>query len=251
MGGGAGRVWIVTENVQIERQHLLEEITQSADLKYQAAMASTVAPTGAQVYGVRVPRLREIARDWWREHQKIARAELLALVEALWAGGSREERQLVIFLLERFKRWIPTLTWADFDRWRLDLDNWETTDGMAQWVFGRWLLADPDARLHHLRDLIADEDVWSRRLALVATVWLNRGRKDLSFPNLTLELVDQVKEERHPMITKAVSWALRGMIKKHPQRVAAYLAENRAVLPPHAVREVENKLRTGLKSGKG
>ncbi len=240
----------MTIDIRSERQHLLAQFTQSVDPKYQAAMAGTVAPTGSRVYGVRVPRLREIARGWWRDHKDISREDLLALVEALWAGGSREERQLVIFLLERFKRWIPTLTWADFDRWRHDLDNWETTDGMAQWVFGRWLLANPDARLHHLRNLIADEDVWSRRLALIATVWLNRGRKDLSFPDLTLELVDQVKDERHPMITKAVSWALRGLIKKHPQRVAAYLGANREMLAPHAVREVDNKLRTGPKSGK-
>ena len=41
------------------------------------------------------------------------------------------------------------------------------------------------------------------------------------------------------MITKAVSWALREMTKKHPDQVAAYV-----------VREVSNKLRTGLKSGK-
>ncbi len=241
----------MSTDAQAERHRLLNRVVQFVDPQYQAAMTGMVAPTTARVYGVRVPRLREIARDWWREHKTILRDDLLSVVEALWAGGSREERQIAIFLLVRYKRWIPDLTWAHFDRWRRDLDNWETTDGMAQWVFGRWLLADPDARLHHLRDLIADEDLWSRRLALVATVWLNRGRKDLSFPDLTLEMVDRVKEERHPMITKAVSWALRGLIPKHPQRVAAYLDENRAALAPHAVREVENKLRTGLKSGKG
>jgi len=236
-------------DIPTEHQRFLNQIAQFVDPKYQAAMAGTVAPTGARVYGVRVPRLREIARNWWRAHRKIARDDLLAIVEALWAGGSREERQLAIFLLERYKRWIPDLTWTHFDRWRRDLDNWETTDGMAQWVFGRWLLADPAARLHHLHDLIADADVWSRRLALVATVWLNRGRKDLSFPDLTLELVDRVKDERQPMITKAVSWALRGLIPKHPKQVAAYLDANREMLPAHAVREVDNKLRTGLKSG--
>lgn len=242
----------MSTDTQAERQRLLDQITQFVDPKYRAAMTGVVAPTTARVYGVRVPRLREIARDWWREHKKmIDRDDLLALVEALWDGASREERQIAIFLLERYKRWIPDLTWAHFDRWRRDLDNWETTDGMAQWVFGRWLLADPDARFYHLYDLIADEDLWSRRLALVATVWLNRGRKDLSFPDLTLELVDRVKEERHPMITKAVSWALRGLVKKQPLRVATYLDANRALLPAHAVREVDNKLRTGLKSGKG
>ncbi len=52
------------------------------------------------------------------------------------------------------------------------------------------------------------------------------------------------------MITKAVSWALREMTKSHPGQVAAYLEENRKALAAHVVREVNNKLRTGLKSGK-
>ena len=52
------------------------------------------------------------------------------------------------------------------------------------------------------------------------------------------------------MITKAVSWALREMTKTHPDQVAAYLEENQEVLAAHVVREVNNKLRTGLKSGK-
>ena len=52
------------------------------------------------------------------------------------------------------------------------------------------------------------------------------------------------------MITKAVSWALRTMIKLYPDRVAAYLDDNGDVLPGHAVREVRNKLETGLKSGR-
>lgn len=41
------------------------------------------------------------------------------------------------------------------------------------------------------------------------------------------------------------------MTKTHPDQVAAYLEDNRDVLAAHIVREVDNKLRTGLKSGKG
>jgi 3-methyladenine DNA glycosylase AlkD len=52
------------------------------------------------------------------------------------------------------------------------------------------------------------------------------------------------------MITKAISWTLRELAKKHADQVAAYLEENRQVLAGHVVREVSNKLRTGLKGGK-
>jgi 3-methyladenine DNA glycosylase AlkD len=236
-------------DVEAERQHLLEQVARHVDPEHQAGMSMAV-PTGLKMYGVKVPHLREIARAWQSAHRKIAHEELIALVEALWAGESREELVLALELLQRYKRWIPDLTWAHFERWRRRLDNWEVTDVLGVRILGAWALEDPDGRLGHLRDLIADEDVWSRRLALVATTWLNRGRQGVSFPDFTLELIERVKEERQPMITKAVSWALREASKRHPEQVAAYLEGNREVLAAHVVREVDNKLRTGLKSGR-
>jgi 3-methyladenine DNA glycosylase AlkD len=235
-------------DVAAEREAILNRILSRADPDHREGMRIAVQ-THLQMYGVRVPALREIAKTWYQANKDVARDDFMALIEALWVGASREERMVAIYLLIHFKRWIPDLTWDHFVRWTRDLDNWEINDGLAQWVLGRWLLDDPDARLDHLWDLIADEDVWKRRLALIATVWLNRGRKDVSYPELTLAFVDRAKADRHPMITKAVSWALRVMGTKHPERVAAYVEGNRDVLAGHVVREVENKLRTGLKSG--
>ncbi len=233
-------------DIEAERQQLLEQIRQRADPEYQATVKRTV-PTGLKVYGLRVPQLRDIARAWGRDHKQIAHDDLVALVDSLWNGESREERMLFTYLLEHYKPLVPALTRAHFAGWRQSLDNWEMTDGLG-WVMALWLLGDPDTRLDYLGELIADEDVWSRRLALVVTTPINRGHTDFTIPDLTLELVDRVKEERHPMITKAISWALREMTKSHPDRVAAYLEENREVLAAHVVREVNNKLRTGLKT---
>jgi 3-methyladenine DNA glycosylase AlkD len=235
-------------DIEAEGQQLLEQIRRHADPEYQATVRRTV-PTGLKVYGLRVPQLRGIVRTWIRDHKQVTCHDLVALVEALWNGESREERMLVTYLFEHYKHCAPDLTRMHFERWRRDLDNWEVTDGLG-WVLALWLLADPDTRLDYLWGLIADEDVWSRRLALVATVPINQGHTGFTIPDQTLELVDQVKEERHPMITKAVSWALREMTKSHPDQVATYLEENQEVLAAHVVREVNNKLRTGLKSGK-
>ena len=233
---------------ETEARLLLDRVREQADPEYRAGHDQT-APTTLEVYGVRVPELRKIAGAWYRAHKHIARQDLVALVETLWGGGSREERVLATILLEHYKRWVPDLSKSHFDRWRRTLDSWEITDGLG-WTLAEWVAGDPDARLDYLRDLIADEDVWSRRLALVTTARINRGKMGFTVPDLTLELLDRVKEERHPMITKAVSWALRELTKTHRERVSAYLEENRDVLARHVVREVDNKLRTGLKSGK-
>lgn len=236
-------------DVQTEIQAFVRQFEAEADDDYKTGMR-TVAHTERVMYGVRVPQLRAIAKGWCQVHPEIERADLLSIIEALWAGQSREEQALALELLRRHPHQIPALHWNHFDRWRQHLDGWELTDALGVHIFGRWMLADPIDRLPYLQLLIHEDDLWSRRLAIVSTVWLNRSQKDLSFPSLTLDLLDRVKVEREPMITKAISWALRELTKKHPDRVADYVDANDGVLAAHVLREVRNKLRTGVKSGK-
>ena len=70
-------------DVATERQHLLDQIGQRVNPRHQAKM-SMVVPTGLEMYGVRVPQVREIARAWQHAHKKVAREHLVALVEVLW-----------------------------------------------------------------------------------------------------------------------------------------------------------------------
>jgi 3-methyladenine DNA glycosylase AlkD len=229
-----------------EKQALLEQVRARADADYLNGKRH-VLPGETEVIGARVPDLRMIAEDWQRSHAEIDSETLLALVGALWEGQTREECLLALFLLERYQRVIPLIGWERFDRWRKDLNNWELTDYLAQKIFGEWLLSDPESRLDHLWELIEAPDVWSRRMALVATTWLNRGRADVSFPDLTLQLVDRVREDRHPMITKAVSWALRELSKRYPEQVWCYVNENRDELAADVIREVVRKIKTSRK----
>jgi 3-methyladenine DNA glycosylase AlkD len=232
-----------------ETAYLLEQIEHHIDPDRRGVVDRT-APTELKVYGVKVPELRKIAKAWYRAHKDVARDDLFALVEMLWESGSREERGIAFHLLEHFDRWVPDLPRAHLDRWRRDLDSWVETDGLG-WMLAVWLAGAPDARLDYLWDLIEDEDIWSRRLALVPLARINRGKLGFTALDTTLRLIDRVKEERHPMITKAVSWVLRETTKTHRDAVAAYVEENRDMLASHVVREVENKLHTGLKSGRG
>lgn len=56
--------------------------------------------------------------------------------------------------------------------------------------------------------------------------------------------------EKDILITKAISWLLRSLIKHHKYAVQEFLDENHEQLPPIAVRETIQKLKTGRKSAK-
>jgi len=126
-------------DVSLEHRALLQQIQEMADAEHRQGMSMAV-PTRLQMYGVRVPQLRHLAHRWQKAHPDANRQEVWALVEALWQADSREEHMLACYLLEHHKRWIPHLTWADFERWRRGVDNWEVSDGLSQWVMvaGFW-----------------------------------------------------------------------------------------------------------------
>jgi 3-methyladenine DNA glycosylase AlkD len=189
-----------------------------------------------------VVTLREIAQDWQRAHPKIPSEPLFTLVEALWNAGSREARLVALYMLESYPRHIPALGQDRLDCWRHDLDSRRLTDTLAQTVFGAWLLANPAHRFGHLWDQLIWGDVWNRRLALMATIPLNRARADVSHPGVTLFLVDQVKDARKSVVTEAVVRALQALGEKRPTVVLAYVDANCHVLVPTVIRDVETAL---------
>jgi 3-methyladenine DNA glycosylase AlkD len=103
--------------------------------------------------------------------------------------------------------------------------------------------------LDDLRRWAAADDRWWRRAALVSTVPLNNSaRGGQGDAKRTLAVCDYLRSDRDDMVVKAMSWALRELAKKEPRRVAAYLHKHRDELAPRVLREVSNKLHTGLKN---
>ena len=236
-------------DVHVEKTNLLREIQAQADPQYESVIRRSV-PSSLEVYGLRVFEIRNIVRSWRSQHKDAGLDDLFALVEALWARPSREERLVALELLQHYPDSIRQLSWEHFHHWRRDLDSWELTDVLGLGVLGVWVAADREHRAQRLWDLTADEHVWSRRLGLVGGIGLHRAQQTVECAKLALQMVDQVKEDRHPAITKAVSWALRALGTRHPQEVLAYLEENEDLLARHIVREVTNKLTTGRKDGR-
>ena len=76
-----------------------------------------------------------------------------------------------------------------------------------------------------------------------------RTHADKRLADFAIHTVELLKSEKDILITKAISWVLRTMIKYHRKTVEIYIKENETTLPPFAIRETRVKLKTGRKSG--
>jgi 3-methyladenine DNA glycosylase AlkD len=65
---------------------------------------------------------------------------------------------------------------------------------------------------------------------------------------MAIENIDRLKAEKEILITKAISWLLRSMVKHHRKLVEDYISEYNDTLPRIAVRETQVKLSTGRKT---
>ncbi len=139
---------------------------------------------------------------------------------------------------------------AEVERLGEGIDNWADIDSFGCYVSGpAWRAGNIDDSAICAWAHSAD---WAwRRAALVSTVALNsKARGGAGDADRTLAVCQMLIADRHDMVVKAVSWALRELAKRDAESVRRFLVDRRGELAPRVVREVNNKLVTGLKNPK-
>lgn len=201
--------------------------------------------TPRRVLGVKTERLRALARAAARPAPPDADA--LAALDALYAGDTFEERLLAGHLLHSLPALRRTLALARLRGWLAGLTGWTEIDTTCQsgWraheLLSRWGEWQP-----FLDRCAADANPGLRRASLVLLVAPLREhpRGDLRLRDQAFATVARLQAERSALITKAISWELRTLLKHHAAEVVAFV-EAHPALPAHAVRETRRKLETG------
>lgn len=199
-------------------------------------------------YRIRVPHLRELLKAWKQERgTDISFEEWWEVVDDFYHRPSIDARCFAGMLIAAFPTFRRELPLEQLECWLGELAGWKEVDNTCQSSFtAADLLAEWPAWQSFLRRLAVDENINKRRASLVLLVKPNRTGHPQIF-KFAIEQVEQLKIERDPFITKAVSWVLRTAVKHHGVAVETYVDAHQASLPAIAVRETRRKIRTGKK----
>jgi 3-methyladenine DNA glycosylase AlkD len=185
-------------------------------------------------YGATVPEIRRAAADFARMHPDLTRAELRAIVRALYATDRYEYRSVAIALLGRFEAhlresdlpWLVGLVRAS--------DTWTHVDWLATDVIGGVVERYP-AGLKRLPAWARDASFWVRRTALLAQVrMLSRGEGNF---DLFARLASGMLDEREFFIRKAIGWVLRETSKERPALAFGFLRDHRDAVSALSLQE--------------
>ena len=186
--------------------------------------------------------IRRIRRDASRKLIKAPPRDVLALALKLVRGGL-PQRCVAYELVSHHKSALASLGQNELERLGENLDRWEAVDTFACYLSGpAWRDGQiPDALVHQWA---RSPDRWWRRASLVSTVPLSRAGQSRQ----TLRVCRMLSSYRDDMVVKALSWALRELAKRDPEAVIDFLAQYSKILAARVLREVRNKLATGLKN---
>jgi 3-methyladenine DNA glycosylase AlkD len=128
------------------------------------------------------------------------------------------------------------------------IDSWAAVDTFACYLSGpAWREGQVPDRV--IQRWAKSKDRWWRRAALASTVPLNnRARGGLGDAARTLGVCAMLVADRDDMVVKAMSWALRELAKRDAKAVRGFMKQHSGKLATRVVREVGNKLKTGLKN---
>jgi 3-methyladenine DNA glycosylase AlkD len=217
-----------------------KELKSMADPE-KAAIMQRFFKTGPSQYGegdifigVMVPQSRLVAKKfnqlpvgevrtllYSRVHEERLVALLILARRYSSASSSREKEQIVKFYLEHIKQ----------------VNNWDLVDLSAPSILGAHLV-DRDDRRRLLYRLAGSENVWERRIAIVATHHFIRNG-DFSD---TLKIAEMLLQDRHDLIHKAVGWMLREVGKRDAAAEEEFLEKHCSVMPRTMLRYAIERL---------
>jgi 3-methyladenine DNA glycosylase AlkD len=187
--------------------------------------------------GVQVPDSRKIVR-------KYANIPLDNTLDLL-RSKIHEERLIALLIMVEKAKWAKIFERETLFKKYLEnilyINNWDLVDLSADKIVGSYLFEKPKDILY---SLAASENLWERRIAVMATFdFIKKG-----FYEDTLKLAKILLNDRHDLIHKAVGWMLREIGKRCSQEVLEqFLLANYKQMPRTMLRYAIERLPEDLR----
>ncbi len=220
-----------TEHISYKR---IEKALQKAGNKEKAVFLKRFFKTekgqygyGDEFIGVTVPVQRSIARMYIDTPEpdltfllasKIHEYRLTALIILVYQfnrGNPLTRKKIYSYYLSKTKR----------------INNWDLVDASARDIVGEYLLDHPIEK-KILHKLVKSENLWERRIAIVAT-WAFIRKNQYED---TLRLSRLLLTDTHDLIHKAVGWMLREVGKRDRESLVLFLNAHAHEMPRTALR---------------
>jgi 3-methyladenine DNA glycosylase AlkD len=185
---------------------------------------------GDKFLGLTVPAMRRVAR----QYSSLTPEESAKLLASPWHECRAVALEILVMQYEAARKRGDNKAASSHVRFYLahrgGVNNWDLVDGSAPYLLGDHLIGRADRGI--LLRLARSRKLWERRIAMVSCLALIRAG-DLDDP---LKIAEQLLDDEHDLMHKAVGWMLREVGKQSPKALAGFLNRHGDRMPRTALR---------------
>lgn len=229
-------------------QELLLQIKAHAGKGTSYSGSDSYFSSGHFYFSVSVPIKRKIAKEWVKIHKDISVSEFVSLLDSLFAGASYEEKTIAGLLLGYLPNQRKEINPNKLEEWLEYLQGWAEVDSLCQSNFtAEEMILNWTVWNQMIQRFVNSTSMSKKRASLVLLTGPVAHTDNKVLAELAFKDIKKLQGEKDILITKAVSWLLRSLVKYHEEEVARFIDKNQQTLPKIAIRETKNKLVTGRK----
>jgi 3-methyladenine DNA glycosylase AlkD len=221
--------------------HIRSELAARADPRIREG-ARNFSREPVDLWGVRAPDVKQIARTAYREVKVWPLAQRDEFMDGLWKSGKLEEAGIAIYVYRRFGKQCGAREFRLFTSW-VDryVTNWAACDGVSSWLLAACVENEP-ALTRRLPAWTRSRNRWKRRAAIVSLLQeAKQGRHTAK----VLGIAERLLSDADDMVQKGVGWVLKETYPKKPREVVAFLKPRAAAAPRMVLRIAAEKMSPG------
>lgn len=226
----------IIDKIRTELRHSIDEKT--------LATSQNFFKEKIKLYGVKVPTVNKISREYFKLIDCKTKSEIVELCEILWQSGFIEESFIACnwsyYIHEKYEPEDFQL----FEKWITNyVNNWATCDTLCNHTIGEFIEMFPEY-IVKLKDWATSDNRWLRRASSVTLIIPARKGK---FLNEILEIADILLLDKDDLVQKGYGWMLKAASEANQQEIVDYVIKNKSIMPRTALRYAIEKMPKELK----
>ncbi len=231
------------KNMKTILEQVRQELKNSVDEKTQST-AQNFFKEEIKAYGVKVPVVNKIGKEFFKEIKDQPKAKILAFCEELWESGYMEESFVACEWSYALHKQYEESDFETFERWVQNyVDNWASCDTLCNHTIGEFVEMYP-GYISYLKKWATSSNRWVRRAAAVTLII--PARKGL-FLNNIFEIATTVLHDKDDLVQKGYGWMLKAASEAHQEEVFNFVMKHKATMPRTALRYAVEKMPQEMK----
>ncbi len=195
-------------------------------------------------YGIKNPRVAQIAKEFLPEIKKFGKNEVLAMCDVLWQSGYFEESLVSCVWTEKIQPQFEPDDFQLFEKWiNQNVNNWASCDTLCNHTVGDFVLKYPEF-IGKLKAFALSDNRWVKRAAAVTLIV--PARKGF-FLNDIFEIAGLLLMDKDDLVQKGYGWMLKAASEAYQHKVFEFVMQNKAKMPRTALRYAIEKMPAELK----